>query len=188
MRTMLTRLQDERGQGLIELIVAMVVITVAVLALMAAYDEGFVSLHKSARTNAAVTLAETQLELYGALPYASIGLSSSLLTTAKASDAFYSTDEAALSPTGTDVTNAGCDTTSAQCLPVQASIKGSDGRNYRIETFVRDVTQSLTCQGVVGSCGSTTERDVTVIVRDPSASGTPTVYTVTAAFDSGPRS
>src|ERR1700688_633938 len=105
MRTMLTRLRDERGQGLIELVVAVVVITVAVLALMAAYDEGLVSLHKSARTNAAATLAETQLELYGALPYASIGRSSSLLTTAKASDAFYSTDEAALSPTGTDVTN-----------------------------------------------------------------------------------
>jgi Tfp pilus assembly protein PilV len=178
---MIERLRSEEGFGIVELIVATVVLTVALLALMASYDEAFVSLHKSARTSSAATLAETQLELYGALPYASIGLSSSKLTTAKASDAYYSTDEATLSPTGTDVTNASCDTTSAQCLPVQASVKGSDGKNYRIETFVRDVTQTLTV-------GTTTERVVTVIVRDPNTSGTPSVYTVTAAFDQGPRS
>ena len=178
---MIERLRSEEGFGIVELIVATVVLTVALLALMASYDEAFVSLHKSARTSSAATLAETQLELYGALPYASIGLSSSKLTTAKASDAYYSTDEATLTPTGTDVTNASCDTTSAQCLPVQASVKGSDGKNYRVETFVRDVTQTLTV-------GTTTERVVTVIVRDPNASGTPSVYTVTAAFDQGPRS
>ena len=173
--------------GLIELVAAMMVITIAILALMASYDEAFMSLHKSARTNSAATLAETQLELYGALPFASIGLSSSKLTTAKSSDAFYSTDEAAISPSGTDVTNASCDTTSAQCLPVQASVKGSDGKNYRIETFILDVSQTLSCQGVTGTCGTTTERDVTVVVRDPNTSGTPKVYTVSAAFDQGPR-
>jgi hypothetical protein len=72
-------------------------------------------------------------------------------------------------------------------MPVQTSVTGSDGKKYRIETFVRDISQSLTCQGVTGSCGTTTERDVTVIVRDPNVNGSPKVYTVTAAFDSGPR-
>ena len=172
---MLTRLREKRGQGIIELIVAMVVITVAVLALMASYDEAFVSLHKSARTTAAATLAETQLELYGALPFASIGLSSSLVTTAKASDAFYTTDEAALTPSGTtEVTNGSCTTTVAQCMPVQTSVTGSDNKNYRLETFVRDIAS-----------GTTTERIVTVIVRDPNTSGTPKIYTATAAFDQG---
>lgn len=180
---MLTRLRSERGQGIIELIVAMVVITVAVLALMASYDEAFVSLHKSARTTAAATLAETQLELYGALPYASIWLNASLVTTAKASDAFYGTDEAALTPSGTtEVTDSSCTNTLPQCMPVQASVKGSDGKNYRVETFIRDIS--------FGTCSVTpcTEREVTVIVRDPNTSGTPTVYTVNAAFDKGPRS
>ncbi|TMM15139.1 MAG: hypothetical protein E6F98_02615 [Actinobacteria bacterium] len=178
---MIRRLRSEEGFGIVELVVATVVLTVALLALMAAYDEAFVSLHKSARTSSAATLAETQLELYGALPFASIGLSSTKLTAA-ASDTYYGTDEAALSPTGTDVTNPSCDTTSAQCLPVQASVKGSDGKNYRIETFVRDVTQTVT------SGWTTPERVVTVVVRDPNTSGTPEVYTVTAAFDQGPRS
>jgi type II secretory pathway pseudopilin PulG len=186
---MLKRLQNEQGMGLIELIAAMMVITIALLALMASYDQAFFSLHNAARKTAAASLAESQLELYGALPYASVGLSSSLVTTAKASDAYYSTDEAALTPSGTtEVANASCTTTDAQCKPVQTSVAGSDGKNYRIETFVRDISQTLTCQGQTTSCGTTTERDVTVIVRDPNVSGSPKVYMVTAAFDSGPRS
>lgn len=181
----MTRLRlrdDEGGFGIVELVVAVVMITVALLALMAAYDQAFFSLHNSARKTAAATLAETQLELYDALPYASVGLSSSLLTTAKSSDPYYSTDEAALSPTGTDYTNSTCDTSSPQCLPVQTSVKGSDGLYYRVETFVRNVTQNLQ------PSGTTTERDVTVIVRDPNTASTPIVFEATTTFDQGPRS
>lgn len=181
----MTRLRlrnDEGGFGIVELVVAVVVITVALLALMAAYDEAFFSLHNSARRTAAASLAEQQLELYDALPYASVGLSSSLVTTAKSSDTYYSSDEAQLSPTGTDVSNSTCTTTVAQCEPVQTSVKGSDGLYYRIETFVRDVTQTLQ------PSGSTTERDVTVIVRDPNSAHTPIVFEATTSFDQGPRS
>ena len=207
---MLPRLSDEKGQGMIELILAAVLITVALLALMASYDSAFVSLHKSARTNAAAALAESQLELYSAvygdtsktttttggttttitLPLADVGLSSSLLTTAKANDAFYATDEASLTPSGSDVTSASCTTSLAQCKPVQ-TVTGIDGKSYRVETFIRDVSQSLTCTtaSTTTTCGtSALERDVTVIVRDPNTSGTPKVYTATAAFDCGPRS
>jgi Tfp pilus assembly protein PilE len=211
MRTMLTRLRDERGMGLIELIAAMMVITIALLALMASYDQAFFSLHAAARKTAAASLAETQLELYSAIyvpqktatsttltsttvtttqasTFPSIGLSSSLVTAAKASDAFYSTDEASLAPAGTtEVTNASCTTTVAQCEPVQTSVAGSDGKSYRVETFIRDVDQTFTCQGQTTPC-TAQERNVTVIVRDPNVSGTPVVYQVTAAFDIGPRS
>src|SRR5487761_1501929 len=160
---MRTRLHDEQGQGLIELVVAMVVITVAVLALMAAYDEGFVSLHKSARTNAAATLASTKL------------------ATAKASDSTYLSDYNSLSPTGPDVTISSCGTT-ANCLPVQSpNPTGSDGRSYKVETFIQTVTQNA-------PSGTTQERMVTVIVRDPQQSGTPIVYEASAAFDPGPTS
>ncbi|HVC87025.1 MAG TPA: prepilin-type N-terminal cleavage/methylation domain-containing protein [Gaiellaceae bacterium] len=178
---MRTRLHDEQGQGLIELVVAMVVITVAVLALMAAYDEGFVSLHKSARTNAAATLAETQLELYSSLPYTAVGLDSTKLATAKASDSTYLSDYNSLSPTGPDVTISSCGTT-ANCLPVQSpNPTGSDGRSYKVETFIQTVTQNA-------PSGTTQERMVTVIVRDPQQSGTPIVYEASAAFDPGPTS
>lgn len=173
---------DEGGLGVVELVIAVVMITIALLALMAAYDQAFFSLHNSARKTAAATLAQRQLQLYEALPYASLGLSSSLLSTAKSSDTYYSTDEAALTPTGTDVTNGGCTTTVAQCEPVQTSVKGSDGLNYRIETFIRSVTQNLV------PSGTATEIDITVIVRDPNTANTPIAYEVSSAFDQGPRS
>jgi Tfp pilus assembly protein PilV len=190
-----TRLQQEQGQGMIEMILAITVITIAVLALMASYDEAFFSLHSSARKTAAASLAESQLELYSALyssqsAFSSIGLSSTEVTTAKASDTYYSTDESSLTPSNTtEVSNASCTSTSTlpQCMPVQTNVVGTDGKKYRIETFVRDVSQSLTCT-TTPPCPTTTERDVTVIVRDPNVSGSPKVYTVTAAFDQGPRS
>src|SRR5207302_9051866 len=59
MQTMLQRLRDERGMGLIELVAAMVVITIALLALMASYDQAFFPLHAAARKTAAASLAET---------------------------------------------------------------------------------------------------------------------------------
>lgn len=173
--------------GLIELVAAVVVITIALLALMASYDQAFFSLHAAARKSAAASLAESQLEIIGAIPYAQIGVSSSLLTTANA-NTMFAADKAALSPSGTDVTYASCTTTVAQCKPLQTSVLGSDGKHYRVETFIRDVSQTLSCQGVTGSCGTTTERVATVIVRDPNVSGTPRVYEVTASFDQGPRS
>ena len=203
---MLERLRDERGMGMIEMIAAVVVITVALLALMASYDQAFFSLHNSARKTAAASLAETQLELYSSfygdttttevtggttttvpLPVAQIGLNSSLLTTAKASDAFYLSDENALGVTGTDVTYSGCSTTTAQCEPVQLNVTGNDGKKYRVETFIIDTNESISCSGQTTSCGTTPQREVTVIVRDPNVSGTPKVYTATMAFDCGPR-
>ena len=187
------RLRTEHGQGIIELVVTMVVISLALLALAASYDTGFLSLHHSARKLAAANLAEKQLELYAAIPYASLGLDTTTLATVKASDPTYVSDEAALTPTGTDVTLT-CGTSSF-CLPVQCTPAatctypvttsedplGSDGKHYKVETFIRKVSQTV-------SGGATAnEIDITVIVRDPNTSGTPIVYETTTAFDCGPR-
>src|SRR4051794_15186451 len=87
--------RDEDGFLMLELLAAIVVISLAILALMASYDSAFVSLHKAAQNTAASTLAQNQLELFSALSYSSIGLDSSSLTTARA-NATYAADEAAL--------------------------------------------------------------------------------------------
>jgi len=173
---MSVRARDEDGFGLVELLMAMVIVSVALLALMAAYDQAFFSLHSSAKTSSAALLANNQLELYGSLPYASIGLDASTLASVKASDTVYTADESSLSGTaGTDVTISGCGA-SPQCLPVQ-TLTGSDGKSYRLETFVRDVTVS-----------SVTERVVTVIARAASVAGSPQIVTLSTAFDQGVRS
>ncbi len=163
---------------MIELMAAVMIISIALLALMGAYDQSFFSLHSSAKTSAASQLGENQLELYASLPYASIGLDATTLATVKSTDPNYSTDETALPVAGTDVTISGCGT-SAQCSPVQ-TLTGSDGHSYKVETFVRLLSNP--------SATGWSEKVVTVIVRNLSATGSPKVFRVQTAFDQGPSS
>lgn len=172
------RAREEAGFLTIELMVAIVLITVALLALMAAYDGAFASLHSSGQTSSAGLLAENQLELYASLPYSSIGLDTTTLSTVKGADANYSTDEAALPGSGSDVTITGCGT-SAQCSPVQ-TLTGSDHHAYKVETFIRALTNP--------SETSWTEKVITVIVRDETQTGTPVVFKEQTASDHGPAS
>jgi Tfp pilus assembly protein PilV len=170
--------RSEAGFLTIELMAAVFIIVVALLALMAAYDQSFFSIHSSAKTSAAGQLANNQLELYASLPYSSIGLDSTTLTSKKSTDANYSTDETALPGTGSDVTISGCGS-SAQCSPVQ-TLTGSDGKSYKVETFIRALTNNSTT--------SWTEKVVTVVVRDLGTTGYPKVLTIQTAFDHGPSS
>lgn len=176
---MLLRAGEEEGFGMIELIAAMVILTIALLALMAGYESAFVSLHAASSKTTAANLANKQLELYSSLPFNGMGLNPTTLQSTKSTDTVYSADENGLnsgltSTQWTDVTLASC-TSTPQCVPVQTPT-GSDGRTYRLETFVRDVV----------STGTWTERIVTVIVRDPSVSGSPELVRMSAGFDHGP--
>lgn len=173
---MRARLRENDGFMMIELLVASVVLSIAVLALMAVYDASFISLHKAAQKTAAATLAQNRLELYSALGYSVVGLDPTALSAAKANTT-YSSDEASLTPSGgSDVAlTSACSET--QCLPIQ-TLTGNDHRSYTVETFIRDVNN-------VGYPGRA-ERLVTVIVRDPSSTGSPIVGEQTIAFDQGP--
>jgi hypothetical protein len=174
-------LRGREGQGVIELVVAVTMLTIALLALVAGYDTAAVSIHNSAKKTVASSLADAQLELYSSLPFASIGLDATTLTNVKTPgngsyDATYVSDENALNAatSGTDATITSCGT-AANCLPVQ-TVTGTDGKSYRLETFVRSIL----------SFGTWTERFVTVIVRDPSVSGSPELLRLTTGFDKGP--
>jgi Tfp pilus assembly protein PilV len=173
---MRTRLIDQRGFGMVELIISVFVLTVALLAIGIAFGTAFVSTRAAAQKTVAAKLADTQMERYAALAFSSIGLDATTLGSTKASDSTYTADLAALNATksGTDVTISGCGT-APQCLPVQTTI-GTDGKSYRVETLIRDVTAFT----------SWSERFVTVIVRDPSKSGAPEIYRITSGFDKGP--
>lgn len=165
--------REEGGFLLVEVVVAVTVLAIGLLALMAVYDAAIVSLRSAGKHTAASQLATDQLELYDSLAVASVGLDSAALTTAKASDPYYATDETGLAgATGTDVTISGCGS-AAHCAPVQV-LTGSDRLSYRVETFIRDVTLS-----------GQTERIISVVVR--SASSGSKVLTFTSARDAGPR-
>ena len=176
------QLRSEAGMGLVELVVAMFVLTVALLALAAGYESAAISVHKADQKTVAAKLAASQIELYQSLKVSSIGLDQTRLTNVQTSgnalyDATYVSDETGLTPSGTDHTILSCGS-SAQCLPIQ-DVTGPENHPYRIETFVRDVTNT-------GATGTWKERFVSVIVRDRGTSGNPLLYSVTSAFDPGP--
>lgn len=171
------RLRNSDGFMLVELLVASVVLSVALLALMAVYDSAFMSLHKAAQKTAAATLAQNQLELYSALSYTDVGLDAASLTAAKA-DATYAADESGLTPSGGSDVTLGSSCADTQCLPIQ-TLTGNDRKSYTVETFIRDVDN-------LGYSGRP-ERVVSVIVRDPSAAGTPIVAEQSSAYDQGPN-
>ena len=185
--------------GLIELLVAMMIIAIALLALVAGYDSAAVSLHDSARKTTASALANRQMELYDSLPFSSIGLDAtttanvgdptnpaydSLYATNSILDGVWDTDPVTgvqtEEPSGTvnDVTIDGCGST-PQCSPIQL-VTAPDHHQYRIETFIVDRANNTAIRW--------TERVVTVIVRDAQVSGDPEILQLTAGFDRGPGS
>ena len=170
------RARNDDGFLLIELIAAMLILSVALLALIGAYSLGYFSIGSAAKTSSAGLIANNQLELYASLPYSSIGLDAATLTTVRTSDANYNTDESAL-PSGAtgDVTITGCGS-SAQCLPVQ-TVTGADHKSYKVETFIRALANP--------NVSTRSEKVVTVVIRNLSASGSPKVLTMQTAFDTG---
>ena len=68
------RVRGEHGFGLIELVMAMVVLQIALLALVGAFAAGSVALGHAAKVGTAALLADQQMELYRSMPYSAIGL------------------------------------------------------------------------------------------------------------------
>ncbi len=68
------RVQSEEGFGLIELLIAMVVLQIALLAIIGAFGAGAAALGRASRLNTASLLADQQMELYRTMPYDAIGL------------------------------------------------------------------------------------------------------------------
>lgn len=71
---MVARLKREEGLGLIELLIAMVVLQVGLIALIGAFGSSSVALATASRVNTAAVLADQQMELYRSMPYDAIGL------------------------------------------------------------------------------------------------------------------
>ena len=84
-------LGDERGIGLIELLAAMTVLMVGILAVFAMFESGIRHLSRASTVTTAGALADKELENFRAIRYASIGLPDSLVLAAATP---YSSDSA----------------------------------------------------------------------------------------------
>ena len=67
-----TRLRAEEGMTLIELLIAMVVTSIGIAALVAGFSSGIVSINHSRLTSTAGSLADQQMELYRQASFASL--------------------------------------------------------------------------------------------------------------------
>jgi type II secretory pathway pseudopilin PulG len=160
------RLQEEEGMTLVELLIAMMVLTVAILALVAAYTSGYAALNRATRVSSARLVADSQMERFRAVQYTAIKLNTSCGASCT-EDATY-TGDAAYSSTAQI---SGCTTTDATCLPTQTKT-GPDGKSYRLDTFIDyscmsgtlSASPSLTC----GTGNPYPVKVVAVVVRSSS--------------------
>jgi Tfp pilus assembly protein PilV len=158
-----SRACGEHGFGLIELLIAMVMLNVGILAIVAAFNSGIVSLARSSHISTASALADQQMELYRAQTYGCIYLNgqsipaSGLYISAGTAEGFYSATQIT-SPQPTGATCAVPDTTATTA---QQFVSGPDRHGYEIDTYI------VNCSA--GSCAPTGARDellVSVAVRD----------------------
>ncbi len=164
---MKTRARAEGGFGLIELLIAMTILNVALLALVAAFNSGALSLQRAGKTATASALADSQMELYRALRYIDIRLDTSSVTAANG-NAVYAGDTAW---SASQVT-ASCSGVPNECNPMR-NATGADSHRYRVDTYIVAVTPA----------GGRQVKRVTVVVRDADRlTGTP-LARVQSTFD-----
>lgn len=159
----------EEGFTLVELLIAMIVLTVGILALVAAYTSGYVALNRATRVSSAGVLADSQMERFRALSYSNIQLNTTTCG-ANCADSTYTSDSAYSATAAVT----GCSTTDVSCLPTQTKT-GPDGASYRLDTFIEyscvsgtlSTSPSLTC----GATAPSPVKLVTVVVRSIGGTG-----------------
>jgi Tfp pilus assembly protein PilE len=135
----LGRLRNEKGFGLLELLMAMTMLNIGILALVAAFNSGAVSLQRASRTSTAATLADAQMELFRAVTYTAVGLDS---TSVSGTDTLYQNDYVLGGSLANDLlATTGCTGSPLpyQCIATR-TVAGADHRSYRVDTYVTQTT------------------------------------------------
>jgi type II secretory pathway pseudopilin PulG len=143
---MRTRLRAEAGIGLVELLIAMTVLSVALLALVAAFTSGAFALRRAGQTSTAAALADRQMEAYRGLEYADVRLEPTSIPPVGdpyRSDAAYSASQVTSACSSTSWPDP-CDASQTPSAP--------DGRPYQVDSYIVSETAQL--------------KKVTVVVRD----------------------
>jgi len=172
LRRLRRRAAGENGFGLVELLIAMTLLSIAIGALLAVFTSSAVSLRRAGEKGTALTLADTQMEKYRTRTFTAVRIDGTLIptsgtyVTANASDSTIppSTNQAVAGQNGDE----DCPTTDEPpaCLPVR-NVTGPDGHAYRIETYVNYVNNDSTLS-IRTPASDLPLKLVTVVVRDAS--------------------
>jgi type II secretory pathway pseudopilin PulG len=158
------RARDESGFGLLELLMAMVMLNVGILAILAAFSSGNTALARASQISTAGTVANKQMEAYRGLKYDNVIFKTSEWNAAIA-DSSYTADtvyqQNMASPPAPKAL-VGTVTTCPANVPANAcdpsyTVTGADHRSYRVDTYLYFDTPSNGIQ----------LRTVTVVVRNP---------------------
>jgi type II secretory pathway pseudopilin PulG len=168
------RLRSEQGFGLIELLMAMVMLNIGILAIVASFNSGIFALNQASRVSTASALADSQMELYRALTYPAIALDTTSLAGV---DTTYTCDSALggscpNSTSGEVTTTCSGSPLPNQCLPSR-STTGADRKNYRVDTYITTSTPT----------GGRPLKLVTVVVRDGRKLSARPLARVASTFD-----
>jgi prepilin-type N-terminal cleavage/methylation domain-containing protein len=145
---------DEAGFGLIELLVAMMILSVGLLALVAGFSSGGTAIRNASKVSTATALADSQMEAYRAIRYGMIALETSSVTLADGNST-YASDPARRGGQTMAVT-ATCTSPILDTCKARRTAQGPDGRPYLVDTYVFSETPVS---------GSRPVKSVTIVVR-----------------------
>jgi type II secretory pathway pseudopilin PulG len=130
----LRKLRDERGWGMIELLLALTILNIGLLALVASLNSGIVAVKRASKISTAATLADTQMELYRAIRYSDLALDDN--ATKNFTDATYQADPVLGGNVNNSVTTTtGCSGMPNYCNPSR-TVLGADRKQYRVDSYI----------------------------------------------------
>lgn len=174
---MRTRTREENGFGMLELLMAMVMLNVGILAIIAAFSSGNTALARASRISTAAAIADVQIEVYRGLIYNNIVFASTewnaalLDTPYKADKVYVDKVQAIVTPTPNFVVTTPCPTSATACDPSYTTT-GADRRSYRVDTYLYYETPA----------GGSQVKVITVVVRN-AADPTRFYARVSSTFD-----
>jgi type II secretory pathway pseudopilin PulG len=172
-----TRVREESGFGLVELLIAMTVMVVGITALIAGMSSGFIAVKRAADESTAAALLDTQMEAYRALPNCAIYLDNGTIpgvgSAYRAEPGLGSATQIVVASSLTAPLRFCSGPPSTNVHNAHQQLDGADGRPYWVDTYIVEATPAS---------GSVT-RKVTLIVRDPKdATNTKSLMRETATF------
>jgi type II secretory pathway pseudopilin PulG len=193
------RLRDENGFGMLELLIALVVLNIGLFALMGAFNAATVAVGRAGNVTSAAAVADKQMEMYRAVRNCAIYLDPTTFPT-KNSGSLYQSDTAAysnvaffdksqttgqqaLQPWATSSTDStvnapwnnsiptSCAPTVGMTNAIQTGVLGPDSHKFDVYTYMP----------LVQPTGGYFVKQVTIVVRDSATSKI--LARVTSVFD-----
>jgi type II secretory pathway pseudopilin PulG len=172
-KRVLSRLRADDGFGIVELTIAMVMLNIGILAIVAAFNSGAVSLSRASKLANATVIADTYLERYRGYRNCQIYLTRSSINGAGGT---YGGDVALTQyglSTASEIDETTAGTSSNAPIPTSCpnapqtastvahtgSYTGPDNRSYIVDVYIVPVQVT----------GGGWQKRVTVVVRDPAA-------------------